>query len=73
MYNVSEKDVKNLGQEIQIWELARRKKVEVEGIACGENVHGEENTWDGALFSFLFHQNSWPWLHGCVGFVRAGL
>lgn len=35
---VSKKDAKNLGQKIQIWELACRKKVEVEGSAQGEEV-----------------------------------
>lgn len=35
---VSKKDAENLGQKIQIWELACRKKVRVEGIAQGEEV-----------------------------------
>ena len=35
---VSKKDAENLGQKIQIWELACRKNIRVEGIAQGEEV-----------------------------------
>lgn len=51
---VSKKDAENLGQKIQIWELACRKKVRVEGIAQGEEVEWEENIWDGELRVSLF-------------------
>lgn len=35
---VSKKGVEKLGQNIWIWQLARRTKEEVEGITHGENV-----------------------------------
>lgn len=51
---VSKKDAENLGQKIQIWELACRKNIRVEGIAQGEEVEWEENIWDGELRVSLF-------------------
>lgn len=39
--------MKNLRQKIQIWELACRKKVEVEKIAYGKNVDWEGNIREG--------------------------
>lgn len=43
-----------LGQKIQIWELACRKKFEIEGIAQGEEFKWEGNKWNGNSESLFF-------------------